>query len=483
MNSLPADNDVVLAVDLDGTLVNTDTLHEAVLTLARDSLSKLFLLPGWLSQGKAVLKAKLAEQALPDVTSLPYNTPLVDWLREQRAGGRRLALVTASNQLPAQAIADHLQLFDHVLASDRERNLAGDTKLELLKETFGAEGFDYVGNSQADVAVWAGARRAILVNTPSAVAVQAEQVAEVERRFAAPRVTMSDWRRVFRFHQWLKNLLLFVPLLAAHKIGDLAMLAELVLAVVSFCLCASAVYVTNDLLDLKNDREHPRKRYRPFAAGVLPIKLGVTLAPACLLVSLILASLVGADFVLTLLAYFALTTLYSLWLKRLVLVDCLVLTGLYTLRIIAGGVAVGLSLSFWLLTFSIFIFLSLAFVKRYAEIKMQEDQGNAGVQGRGYLVTDAPLVQMLGTAAGYMSILVLALYLQSEAVVQLYAAPELIWGAIPLILFWISWVWLQAHRGHMHDDPIVFAIKDRVSLVIAVLVAFCFGFASTSGSV
>lgn len=481
MTSSLADNDVVLAVDLDGTLVHTDTLHEGVLALGRHNASMLLLLPSWLRQGKAAFKAKLAAEVVPDVACLPYNEPLLAWLREQRANGRKLALVTASNARAAQEVADHLQIFDYVLASDEEQNLAGADKLALLKATFGDGGFDYVGNSQADVAVWAGSRRAILANASAAVTAQAAQVAHVEREFSAPQVTLADWRRVFRVHQWLKNLLLFVPLLAAHRIGEVELLADLVLALCAFCLCASAVYITNDLLDLENDRQHPRKKYRPFAAGVLPVSVGVMIAPACLLVSLCLALLVGTDFALTLLAYFTLTTLYSFWLKRLVLVDCLVLTGLYTLRIIAGGVAVGLPVSFWLLTFSIFIFLSLAFVKRYAELKVQIDQGNSEMHGRGYLVADAPLVQMLGTVAGYLSILVLALYLQSEAVVGLYSDPVRIWGAIPLILFWVSWVWLQAHRGNMHDDPIVFAIKDKVSLLVGLLVAMCFFYASQAG--
>jgi len=275
-------------------------------------------------------------------------------------------------------------------------------------------------------------------------------------------------------HQWLKNVLLFVPLLAAHQIGNIQSLSTLILAFISFSLCASAVYMTNDLLDLESDRRHPRKRNRPFAAATLPIAAGAVIAPLFAITSLALGALVGSAFLAWLIVYFGLTTAYSLALKRIALVDCLTLAALYTLRIIAGAAAVSVILSFWLLAFSVFIFLSLAFVKRYAELQVQAQAGNSHAHGRGYAVSDAPLVQTLGIAAGYSAVLVLALYLHSETVTALYAQPVLIWFAVPLLLFWISWVWLKAHRGEMHDDPIVFAIKDKASLAIAGLTAAAF---------
>jgi 4-hydroxybenzoate polyprenyltransferase len=279
---------------------------------------------------------------------------------------------------------------------------------------------------------------------------------------------------MFRVHQWLKNLLLFVPLLAAHQISNLQSLSTLLLAFVSFSLCASAVYMANDLLDLESDRRHPRKRRRPFAAATIPMTYGVVLAPLFALMSLLLGLMVGTTFTAWLVIYFALTCAYSLLLKRLALIDCLTLAALYTLRIIAGAAAVAVSLSFWLLAFSVFIFLSLAFVKRYAELQVQTQEGNTHAHGRGYSVSDAPIVQTLGIASGYASVLVLALYLHSETVTQLYVQPELIWFAVPLMLFWVSWVWMKAHRGEMHDDPIVFAIKDRSSLAVAILIAVSF---------
>jgi 4-hydroxybenzoate polyprenyltransferase len=210
----------------------------------------------------------------------------------------------------------------------------------------------------------------------------------------------------------------------------------------------------------------------------VPIESGVILAPIILIISLLLANAVGGHFLGWLLAYFFITVAYSLRLKRYLLIDCITLATLYTLRIIAGAAAIGIQLSFWLLAFSIFIFLSLAFIKRYAELEVQIHQGKEKAHGRAYLVSDAPLIQTLGISAGYASILLLALYLNSETVISLYATPEIIWLAVPLMLFWVSWMWIKAHRGEMHDDPIVFAIKDKTSLAIVLLLAITFTVAS-----
>jgi 4-hydroxybenzoate polyprenyltransferase len=464
----------VIAVDLDGTLTLADTLHESVVVMVRDNPLSLFALPFWLLQGKAALKAKVADHVDLDVTTLPYNQPLIDWLKVERDAGKKIVLCTATNQRIAHAVADHLQLFDEVIASDAATNIKSGNKRKALEERFGAKGYDYAGNSSADIEVWAGARQAIVVNASDAVKDRAAQVATVSKVIQPQAITLSHWRRVFRVHQWLKNALLFVPLLAAHQIGNIQSLSTLILAFVSFSLCASAVYIANDLLDLDSDRKHPRKRHRPFAAAAVPIAAGAVLAPLFAIASILLGLMVGTAFTAWLVIYFVLTTAYSLSLKRYALIDCLTLAALYTLRIIAGAAAVAITLSFWLLAFSVFIFLSLAFVKRYAELQVQAGIGNSHAHGRGYAVTDAPLVQTLGIAAGYAAVLVLALYLHGETVTTLYAQPELIWFAVPLMLFWVSWVWMKAHRGEMHDDPIVFAIKDKASLTVAVLIAISF---------
>jgi len=454
-----------LVVDLDGTLILTDMLHESVLRLMRLSPARVLQIPFWLSKGRAVLKARLAASSEFDPSTIPYNQDLLDWLRAERAEGRRLVLCTASDRAIAESIAGHLEIFDEVIASDGVTNLAGEAKAETLERSFGASGFDYAGNSAIDIAVWRRARRAVIVNAAKGVADEARKICDVERVFSPKIPGVAVWGRVLRVHQWLKNLLLVMPLLAGHDFYDPTIWLSLTLAFLSFSLCASAVYIANDLLDLESDRLHPRKKNRPFAAGLVPTWMGLVVAPLLLCVSLAIGSFVGDAFLGCLAIYFLLTCAYSALLKRIVLVDCLTLAMLYTIRIIAGAAVAGHHLSFWLLAFSAFLFLSLALVKRYAELAVLQLNGNGRIHGRGYMAGDAPLVQTMGIAAGYASVLVLALYLNSEAVVTLYRTPQVIWGAVPVMLFWISWMWMQAHRGKMHDDPLVFAVKDGASLI------------------
>lgn len=452
-----------LIVDLDGTLIHTDMLHESALRVSRERPFDALRIPLWLIQGKAVLKRNLASRSNFDASLLPYNESLLAWLKEQRAAGRRLVLCTASDRAIADAVAKHLGVFDEVLASDGNTNLAGHQKAEALEKQYGQGGFDYVGNSSADLKVWRRARKAIVVNGARGLASKAEALCGVEREFPPLGHGVRAWRKVLRVHQWLKNMLLFMPLVAAHAVFDIDNWLTLLLAFVSFSLCASTVYIANDLLDLESDRAHPRKRLRPFASGAVPAWHGVLAAPLLLVASLVLGAHVGGTFLPWLMVYFVLTCVYSLGLKKVILLDCITLAILYTLRITAGAAALSMPLSFWLLAFSVFLFLSLAFVKRYAELKLQAQTGKLKVHGRGYFTTDEPLVLNMGITAGYASAVVLSLYLNSDNVLMLYEQSEAVWGAVPVLLFWISWIWMQAHRGHMHDDPVVFAVKDRAS--------------------
>lgn len=463
MNTCP------LIVDLDGTLIYSDMLQESALKAVSQHPLYLLKIAYWLSKGRACLKQRLAERLTFDPSLLPYNHELIDWLTQQKAEGRRVILCTASDQSIANAVAEHVGLFDEVMASDGVTNLSGTHKADALVRRFGEKGFDYIGNAHVDLHVWRRARAAIVVNAAGNVIDKATNTCHVERVFAKPGVTLSVWRRVLRVHQWLKNALLFVPLLASHQWWQWTPWWQLIQAFFAFSLCASSVYIANDLLDLHSDRQHPRKRQRPFAAGLVPAWLGMYLAPVLLLVSGGLALQINGHFAAWLMVYFGLTCAYSLGLKRLVLVDCLVLAVLYTLRIVAGAAAVVMPLSYWLLAFALFLFLSLAFVKRYAELQGQVSQPSSKVHGRGYYVTDAPLVQTLGVTSGYASAIVLALYVNSEIIVHLYRCPACIWGTVPILLFWVSWVWLQAHRGQMHDDPLVFAVKDKASVFAGVL--------------
>lgn len=464
MQSRPATPKKPLVVDLDGTLIHSDMLHESAIRVFRDRPFETLRMPFLLSKGKAFLKRHLASRTEFDPHALPYNDELLEWLKQQRTEGRRLILCTASDQSIADQIAAHLGIFDEVIASDGVQNIAGEHKAAALVQRFEHRGYDYAGNSHQDLPVWSHAQNAIVVNGSSELIKRAQAVATIERVFPTRPIGFPTWRRVLRIHQWLKNLLLFVPLFAAHDLGNGSAWVSLLLAFAAFSLCASSVYIANDLLDLESDRLHPRKRNRPFASGLMPAWVGVVVAPLLLIVSFGLAAHVGREFLSWLVVYFALTCAYSWGLKRLMLIDCLTLALLYTLRIIAGAAAVGRDLSFWLLAFSVFLFLSLAFVKRYAELEVQLLSGKGKVHGRGYHTTDAPLIQTMGIVAGYSSVLVLALYLNSDAVLKLYAAPELVWGAVPIMLFWVSWMWMQAHRGKMHDDPLVFAVKDHASL-------------------
>lgn len=472
MTSIP------LAVDLDGTLILTDTLHESALRALRSHPLQALQIPLWLVRGKAHLKEQLARLTDFDAASLPYNQPLIDWLRLQRLQGRHLILCTASDRSMADAVAAHLGLFDEVMASDGKHNLSARNKAAALQARFGTQGFDYAGNAQDDVHVWQAARHAIVVNASHSVEQQARQCCQIEQVFTPPTSAVAQLPRTLRLHQWMKNLLLLIAPLAAHQIPTVESSTSMLLAFLSFSLCASAVYVANDLFDLDSDRHHPRKRMRPFASGSVPVIKGVFLMPLLLVNAFFFALPVGPVFVGWLLFYFMLTCAYSWGIKRLILVDCLVLAMLYTVRIIAGAGAAEIPLSFWLLAFSVFLFLSLAFVKRYAELAVQADAGREKAHGRGYLTSDAPLVQSLGITSGYASVVVLALYLNSDAVVKLYASPVILWCVVPVMLFWVSWIWMKAHRGQMHDDPLLFALRDPVSLVSGLVLALVLVLAS-----
>jgi 4-hydroxybenzoate polyprenyltransferase len=464
---------VPLCVDLDGTLIRSDVLLESLLLLIKRNPLYLFLAVLWLIRdGKAGLKAGIAARVALNPVALPYNEELLSWLKTQRSQGRPLWLCTAANEKLANTVAQHLGLFDGVVASDARINVAGKCKADQLVERFGQRAFDYCGNEWRDLAIWRHARGAIVVNAPSALERQVgAETSLLVRTFPRRGKRFTAIVRALRPHQWAKNTLLIVPLLAAHRLGELGALAHAIAALVAFCLCASSVYVLNDMLDLEADRAHTRKSRRPFAAGDLPLAAGFVLAPCLLAGAVVIAAFLPERFQLILAAYYGLTIAYSWVLKRLLLVDAIALAGLYTLRVIAGAGACEVALSFWMLLFSVFLFLSLAFVKRYAELDALRRQQRLQAVGRGYHVEDLTVLQSLGTAAGYLSVLVLALYINSPEIQSLYQRPKLVWMLCVLMLYWISRVWMTAHRGGMHDDPVVYALKDRVSLVVGLLAA------------
>lgn len=456
--------EVPLCIDLDGTLLRTDLLVESWFALFKSSVLLALLAPYWLIHGKARLKHEIAQRVDLDVHSLPYDKTFLEYLRNQFRKGRRLILTTASHKKYADKVAAYLGIFDEVIASNRESNFSGSVKSRLLVERFGDGGFDYVGNARIDLQVFPHARQTILVNPEHGVERAAKKLGNVDRVFNAKFGGLGSYVRALRPHQWVKNLLVFVPLAAAHKLGNLELLGQAILAFIAFGLCASSVYILNDLLDLPADRDHPRKRRRPFASGAASVKVGVAFIPLLLAAAMGITLMLPVTFLTVIAAYYVSTLAYSLWLKGKLMVDVLVLAGLYTLRILAGAAAVTIVLSFWLIAFSMFLFLSLAMVKRYSELLDLRNAGKNATKGRGYEVTDLATIQSLGAAAGYCAVLVLALYINSSEVRVKYAHPDMIWLLCPLLLYWISRMWQRAGRGQMHDDPIVFALKDRVSL-------------------
>jgi 4-hydroxybenzoate polyprenyltransferase len=459
-----------LYVDLDGTLVRTDTLWETCLLYVAHHPLGALRIPAWLARGRAALKAELARHVALPADALPYRPEVLAFMREASADGTEVVLATAADARIAHAVASHVGGFSDVLASDGTANLKGRAKLEAIRAHAGGAPFTYIGNDAADFPILdAAAETVIAADTP-------EQVRAMRSRYprltvlGAPRPRLDALAKLARPQQWIKNLLVFVPLLLAHQALRLDKLVPAFAAFVAFSLCASAVYVVNDLADVQADRRHPRKRHRPVAAGTVAIPhavaMAVLLAGASLALSL---AALPWTFVGVLALYFATSQAYSLVLKRIAVLDVLVLASLYALRLLAGAVATRGTISGWLLAFALFLFLSLAYVKRYTELLMARERGETSVSRRGYGAHDLELIRSVGPASGYLAVLVLALYTSSEDVRVLYSSPHLLWLLGPLLLFWISRTWLLAHRGQMHDDPIVYAVKDRPSYLVGAL--------------
>ncbi|WP_101048631.1 UbiA family prenyltransferase [Macromonas nakdongensis] len=468
--ALPPAPPVPLYVDLDGTLVRTDTLHESVLLLLRASPLYLLRMLWWLLGGKAAFKRKVAEHACPAPEQLPYTPAFLDWLRAQQAQGRPLVLATAADARIAQAVAGHLGGFADVLASNTgaERlNLSRQHKRAAIEQHARAHGhsaYAYAGNSADDLPVWDGAAEAVAVNAPAGVLARLRRRHPQAQVFAAEPTTLRQWLKAIRLSQWAKNGLLFVPVLAAHR-WDAAAWWPVALAFLAFGLCASATYLINDLLDLPNDRRHAHKRHRPLAAGRIGIAAAVGLMGLMFPLAYALAWAVSPAFLAALLFYTAVTLAYSFRWKRVALLDVLLLSGLYTLRLVAGALAAGVELSNWLLAISLFLFLGLALVKRCAELEeVLLDSAVERARGRGYHQDDLPGLRAMGVASGFLTVMVLALYIDSQNGRELYAQPGWLWGAVPLLLWWIMRIWLKTGRRELHgEDPLQFALHDRFS--------------------
>ncbi len=465
--------DVPLVIDLDGTLVLTDTLHESVIIFfKKNPFINIFLMMFWLFQGKAKFKDNIAKHTEMRVDLIPYNQFFLHWVKLQSSEGRKLILCTAASKKIADKIASHLKIFDDVISSSKIKNLSSKDKALILEDRFSKTGFIYAGNSSDDLFVWQKASESILVNASSRVKNSLKKIVNSYLEFPPSEIKMIHWMKMLRLHQWSKNILIFLPLVAAHQFYNFENIFLLLCAFISIGLCASSTYMLNDIIDLESDRLHPRKKLRPFASGEVPVifSLIMLLLFPC---SILIALLIEVNFALILVLYSLITLSYSFYLKSIVIIDCIVLAALYTIRIIAGAIVINNVLSFWLLAFSILFFLSLAFLKRYAEMLSTQNLRENIIHGRGYLSSDNPLILSLGISSGLGSVIVMMLYLNSPEILKLYNYTEIVWCTIPILLFWVSHIWLQAHRGKMHDDPVIFAIKDHVSILSSIAFFIC----------
>jgi 4-hydroxybenzoate polyprenyltransferase len=456
-----------LCVDLDGTLIHGDSLVEYVLALVRNRPLLVILLPFWLLRGRAYFKSQVTSTVSVDPASFSYRPDVVEFLRSEGGKGRRLVLVTAADQSIADAVASHFGLFAEAYGSTADVNLKGPSKADKLVHLFGAKNFDYIGDSSADLAVWRHARRAHVVGSP-AMRAKAATATEIGEHFITPRPSLVTVLRSIRVHHWSKNFLIFLPLVLAHR-TDLAAWRASGIAFLLFGLCASGLYVINDLLDLHSDRVHPAKKHRPFASGELPI--GVGALGSLLLVSVTLAAsfFLNNRFALVLVGYALLTMLYSSVIKKYVLADVFVLASFYGIRIFAGAEISGTALSQWFLVFSGFFFLSLAMAKRSSELMNAKEQVASGNSRRGYRVEDRDLVSVFGVASSFCCVVILALYAHSPEVTILYRRPGVLLLICPIVLYWLSRIWLLAHRGELDYDPVTFALRDRTSQVLGLL--------------
>jgi len=463
---------VPLFVDLDGTLVKSDTLVDSLLVLMRMKPALLFRLPGRLVRGgKASFKAFFSESITVDVVHLPYNRILVKYLQQQRAQGRVIYLATGADEQLAQRVSEHLGIFSGVMGSDGATNLTGDNKLARLQSFVNSGAFDYIGNDRPDLPLLASARQPMVANPTRGLlrGLKTRRIQPVQE-FVESSHPVKSILKAIRLHQWAKNALIFAPLLLAHGLAMGKVLTAL-LAFFCFSLTASATYIVNDLLDIEADRRHPRKRLRPFASGDLSAFAGAGIVAAFLLLALLGARMLPMSFYGWLLVYLATTLAYSSVLKRIALVDVLVLAGLYTLRLQAGAAATQTPISHWLAGFSVFLFLSLAFVKRFAELQNLRASGSSPKNGRGYLVADLEQLRSFGTASAFASVVVFANYISGRDVVLLYRQASYLWLIVPLLILWLCRVWLLASRGDLNEDPVIFALSDRTSLVLGVAVA------------
>lgn len=453
-----------LCVDLDGTLIKTDVLLESVIVWLKQNPWAAVLVPWWLLRGRAFLKRELALRVEVAAEKLPYQEDVLEFLRSERASGRQLLLVTGSDQVIGERVAAYLNQFDAVYGSDGTVNLKGEAKAGFLTGRLGKGNFDYIGNSASDLPVWRAARAAYVVGSER-LAKKAARTTPVVRFFHSPSPSFLSWLRSIRVLHWIKNLLVFLPVLLAHQTDRTAWLWSFA-GFLLFGGCASGLYILNDLLDLHSDRLHPSKNRRPFAAGEFPLWVGVVESTLLIISTLVISFFVDLRFAGTLCIYAVLTVAYSWKIKKIPLLDVFTLSSFYAIRIWAGGFISSTSVSEWLTAFSLFFFLSLAMAKRHSELQRASRLVEEGNSGRGYLLSDRELIAMFGVASSFASVVILCLYARSQEVSALYRNPAQLMWLCPVVLYWLSRIWLLAGRGELDHDPVLFAARDRISWVL-----------------
>lgn len=470
-----------LFVDLDGTLIKSDLLFECLVPIIKNYFYALFLAPFWLLKGKAYLKDKFSDLVSINPEILPYNNNVLEYIRKEKENGSKIILATASNIKLAKSISDYLGIFDDVIASSKEENLKGKNKLNKIKlyienNNINKE-FSYIGDSEADVKIFNETNIPIVVgnkNVFNKIKSKNDKTTFVD---GENDFSLKKFFKMIRTYQWVKNFLIFLPLILAHKFLDVNLLLKALVAFFSFSFLASSVYIINDIMDVESDRIHPSKKNRPIASGAVKISSALKVAFILMPLSFIISIFLGKEFLFVLLTYFITTSCYSFYLKKIMLVDILILSLLYTVRMFAGGVALNIYLSPWLFMFSMFFFFSLACAKRYSELYAVRNNLQDEIKGRGYQAQDLEQIQIFGSSSGYIAILIFALYIQSDISMKLYKTPSFFWALCPIMLYWISRVWLLSHRGQMTQDPIIFALKDKVSYVVLILSIIIFGVA------
>lgn len=462
----------IIVVDLDGTLIRTNTLWESLLLLAKQEPFKFLIAPFWLLGGMSYLKKRIFDYVEPDASVLPYNTEILSFLQKSKEEGKTLILASATDERLVKKVAEHLELFDSAFGTTSNNDMKGKHKLEIINHICNGNTFDYIGNEKADILIWEASDKAYVVSNSKKLIDKLPKKIDKVHVFSSPR-NLKTYVEAIRPHQWVKNILLFVPLILAHEITSVYKIFTIFIAFWTMSLCASSAYILNDLLDIESDRHHSTKRNRPFATGLISIPTGLAMSLFLLLLSFSIGLLfLPNQFIATLLSYFILSTMYSLFLKKYFLVDVITLSSLYSLRIYAGSVAISVVLTPWLLAFSSFFFLNLSFLKRYIELREYESCEKKKLKGRGYMTNDIQVVQSSGIASGFMSVLILYLYItNSREVTELYSNPMWLWFIGPFLIYWVTRIWLLAQRGNVDSDIILFTIKDVASWIVGIVIA------------